>query len=209
MPIVPPAVNPAINVMVPVHLNPLYNPNPYFNPMVPSVPFVHPPPVFVGPPPYHPPMVHSSPINPNSSSQSASQVAGGSMCHSSSRDISQLSSPLYDSDQTRLKEVAGSTKSSTMYFEGHADSQKVLEIMEMEMMTMVMVMLVVIEVSRMMVPDVMTKEVYLEIFLIEIIEKIEDIMIGIGGMEIIIMAVIKIRVIEIKIKVTGTKIKVI
>ena len=126
VPIVPPAVNPAINVAVPVHPNPLYNPNPYFNPMVPSVPFVCPPPVFVGPPPYHPPMVHSSPINPNSSSQSASQAAGDSVCHSSSRDISQLSSPLYDSDQTPLKEVVGSTKSLTMYFEGHADSQKPL-----------------------------------------------------------------------------------
>ena len=126
VPIVPPAVNPAINVAVPVHPNPLYNPNPYFNPMVLSVPFVHPPPVFVGPPPYHPPTVHSSPINPNSSSQSASQAASDSVCYSSSRDISQLSSPLYDSDQTPLKEVVGSTKSSTMHFEGPADSQKPL-----------------------------------------------------------------------------------
>ena len=123
VPIVPPAVNPAINVAVPVYPNPLYNPNPYFNSMVPSV---HPPPVFVGPPPYHPQTVHSSPINPNSSSQSASQVAGDSVCHSSSRDISQLSSPLYDSDQTPLKEVVGPTKSSTMHFEGAADSQKPL-----------------------------------------------------------------------------------
>ena len=125
-PIVPPTVNPAINVAVPVHPNPLYNPNPYFNPIVPSVPFVRPPPVFVGPPPYHPPTVHSSPINPSSTSQSVSRAAGDSLCHSSNRDASQLSSSSYDSDQTPLKEVVSPVQSSSMHFEGHADSQKPL-----------------------------------------------------------------------------------
>ena len=56
-----PIVPPAINVAVPVHPNPLYNPNPYFNPVVPSVPFVRPPPVFVGPPPYHPQLYIQAP----------------------------------------------------------------------------------------------------------------------------------------------------
>ena len=117
---VPSAMNP--HVVVPVHPNAMYNPNPLF---VPPGPYVRPPPLFMGPPPYHPPTVHSSPISSNSGPQSTPHSSESSY-RSSSRDVPLLSSPLHDSDETPLKEVVGSTQSSSMHFEGEADSQKPL-----------------------------------------------------------------------------------
>ena len=89
--------------------------------------------MFTGPPPYHPPIVHSSPINPNSTSQPTSHQSSNSSYsssrdtpHASSRDIPPLSSPLHDSDETQLKEVIGSTRSSSLHIEGPPDTQKPL-----------------------------------------------------------------------------------
>ena len=126
-----PVVNPHTALPIPPHH--LYNPNPYYNPLVPQAPFVHPPPMFTGPPLYHPPIVHSSPINPNSTSQPTSHQSSNSSYsssrdtpHVSSRDIPPLSSPLHDSDETQLKEVIGSTRSSSLHIEGPPDTQKPL-----------------------------------------------------------------------------------
>ena len=79
----------------------------------------------VGPPPYHPPTVHSSPINPSSTLPSTNHTASDSS-YRSSRDVPPLSSPLHDSDETPLKKVVGDTKSSSLHVEGPPDHQKPL-----------------------------------------------------------------------------------
>ena len=80
----------------------------------------------IGPPPYHPPTVHSSPINPSSTLPSTSHTSNDSSYHSSCTDVLPLSSPLHDSDETSLKEVVGATKSSSLHVEGPPDHQKPL-----------------------------------------------------------------------------------
>ena len=117
---------PPIGIPVPVPPNHLYNPNAYFNPMVPPVPFVCPPLMVISPPPYHPPTVHSSPINPSSTLASTSHTSSDSSYRLSSRDVPPLSSPLHDSEETPLKEVVGTTKSSSLHTEGPPDHQKPL-----------------------------------------------------------------------------------
>ena len=122
--VVPPIVHPQFGIPVPP--NHLYNPNAYFNPVVPPVPFVCPLPMVIGPPPYHRPTVHSSPINPSSTLASTSHTSSDSLYRLLSRDVPPLSSPLHDSDETSLKEVVGTTKSSTLHTEGSPDHQKPL-----------------------------------------------------------------------------------
>ena len=124
--VVPSIVHPQYGIPAPVPPNPLYNPNAYFNHVVPPVPFVCPPPMVSGPPPYHPPTVHSSPINPSSTLPSTNHTSSDSSYRSSSRDVPPLSSPLYDSNETSLKEVVGATKSSSLHVEGPPDHQKPL-----------------------------------------------------------------------------------
>ena len=123
--VVPPIVHPQYGIPAPVPPNHLYNSNAYFNPVVPPVPFVHPPPMVSGLPPYHPPTVHSSPINPSSTLPSTSHTSSDSSYHSS-RDVPPLSSPLHDSNKTSLKEVVGATKSSSLHVEGPPDYLKPL-----------------------------------------------------------------------------------
>ena len=122
--VVPSIVNAQFGIPVPP--DHLYKPNAYFNPVVPPVPFVRPPPMVIGPLPYHPPTVHSSPINSSSTLPSTSHTSGDSSYCSSSRDVPSLSSPLHDSDETPLKKVVGNTKSSSLHVEGLPDHQKPL-----------------------------------------------------------------------------------
>ena len=124
--VVPPIVHPQYGILAPVPPNHLYNPNAYFNPVVPPVPFVHPPPMVIGPPPYHPPTVHSSPINPSPTLPSTNHTSSYSSYRSLSRDVPPLSSPLRDSNKTSLKEVVGATKSSSLHIKGPPDHQKPL-----------------------------------------------------------------------------------
>ena len=79
-----------------------------------------------GPPPYHPPTVHSSPINPSSTLPSTNHTSRDSSYRSLSRDVPSLSSPLHDSNETSLKEVVGATKSSSLHIKGPPDHQKPL-----------------------------------------------------------------------------------
>ena len=124
--VVPPIVHPQYGIPAPVPPNHLYNPNAYFNPVVPPVPFVRPPPMVIGPPPYHPPTVHSSPINPSPTLPSTNHTSSDSSYHSLSRDVPPLSSPLHDSNKTSLKEVVGATKSSSLHITGPPDHRKPL-----------------------------------------------------------------------------------
>ena len=124
--VVPPIVHPQYGIPAPVPPNHLYNPNAYFNPVVPPVPFVRPPPMVIGPPPYHPPTVHSSPINPSPTLPSTNHTSSDSSYRSLSRDVPPLSSPLHDSNETSLKEVVGATKSSSLHIKGPPDHQKPL-----------------------------------------------------------------------------------
>ena len=105
--VVPPIVHPQYGIPAPVPTNHLYNPNAYFNSVVPPVPFVHSLPTVIGPPPYHLPTVHSSPINPSSTLPSTDHTSSDSLYRSSSRDVPPLSSPFHDNDETPLKEVVG------------------------------------------------------------------------------------------------------
>ena len=124
--VVPPIVHPQYGIPAPVPPNHFYNPNAYFNPVVPPVPFVRPPPMVIGPPPYHPPTVHSSPINPSPTLPSTNHTSSDSSYRSLSRDVPPLSSPLHDSNKTSLKEVVGATKSSSLHIKGPPDHQKPL-----------------------------------------------------------------------------------
>ena len=124
--VVPPIVHPQYGIPAPVLPNHLCNPNAYFNPVVPPVPFVCPPPMVIGTPPYHPPTVHSSPINPSSTLPSTGHTSNDSSYHSLSRDVLPLSSLLHGSDETPLKEVVGVTQSSSLHVEVPPDHQKLL-----------------------------------------------------------------------------------
>ena len=124
--VVPPIVHPQYGIPAPAPPNHLYNSNAYFNPVVPPVPFVCPPPMVSSPPPYHPPTVHSSPINPSSTLPSTNNTSSNSSYCSSGRDVPPLSSPLHDSNETSLKEVVGATKSSSLHITGPPDQQKPL-----------------------------------------------------------------------------------
>ena len=85
-----------------------------------------PTPMVIGPSPYHPPTVHSSPINPSSTLPSTNHTSSDSSYCSLSRDVPPLSSPLHDSNETSLKEVVGATKSSSLHIKGPPDHQKSL-----------------------------------------------------------------------------------
>ena len=124
--VVPPIVHPQFEIPAPVPPHHLYNPNAYFNPIVPPVPFVHPPPLVIGPPPYHPPTVHSSPINPSSTLPSIGHTSIDSSYCSLSRYVPPLSGPLHDTDETLLEEVLDIIQSSSLHVEGPLDHQKPL-----------------------------------------------------------------------------------